>query len=632
MEKIDICVSNFFAQMALHFRLRILWMVSSICFGGSAITQNTVFEKITIEQGLSQGMIFDILQSRDGFLWVATKDGLNRYDGYNFKVFSNNPFDAFSMAQNSVTTLFEDSRGLIWVGLDSRGLDVFDPKTGRFHHFPLDKKGDVIVHGTEVRRIVELSDGSIWVLKVGTGLIRLVVPEDWKRGLPQESMLEKWVKPEFFKIDMDINAQPLPEAILDLSLLANGDLLATTNHHQFRIEPKSGTYYIVNPDMITTNTRWATQGDEAFGGDLWVGQGECIRRLRNGVIKTYLPHGPFCNLSLTKGRNGHVWLSLCSKLWDLAPGEDLDFSKPDLLLDCTITCLEQDKNGNLWLGTSGYGLRKINAVGKRFHTGGQGTSVRGIWRDPVGRYYGKDFSTIKSYDPLTGRFSARSAFIDKHTPLSEFCLSFDPDGTTWLLCWENGTSKLPMLRRYTPEGHLLKSYEFEADNLCDILLRKHDGSFWFSTGHCRLMRFDPKAERFEQFSFAHLFGEKSGSVRVTALAEDAEGLIWAGTQSGLVKCSPTAQGFDYQLFEANPAKLDGLNSNSIASILPTAHGQIWWHQCIESSNRPLPPHHPCKRSAEQRGLWHTFRQSSGRILVQYQSGFGQNHGIEEGSF
>lgn len=63
--------------------------------------QNAAFEKITIEQGLSQGMIFDMLQTRDGFLWVATKDGLNRYDGYNFKVFSHDPYDIFSMGDDN---------------------------------------------------------------------------------------------------------------------------------------------------------------------------------------------------------------------------------------------------------------------------------------------------------------------------------------------------------------------------------------------------------------------------------------------------------------------------------------------------------------------------------------------------
>ncbi|MCB9285405.1 MAG: hypothetical protein H6563_15170 [Lewinellaceae bacterium] len=78
-------------------------------------------------------MIFDILQSRDGFIWIATKDGLNRYDGSRFEVFSPDPFDPFAISSSEVRTLFEDSRGWIWVAL-LYGVDVLDPASGRFFH------------------------------------------------------------------------------------------------------------------------------------------------------------------------------------------------------------------------------------------------------------------------------------------------------------------------------------------------------------------------------------------------------------------------------------------------------------------------------------------------------------------
>ena len=87
--------------------------------------------QLTVNDGLSQGMIFDILQSRDGFIWMATKGGLNRYDGSRFGVFSPDPFNPFAIGNSEVHALFEDSRGWIWVTLPD-GLDVFDPVSGRF--------------------------------------------------------------------------------------------------------------------------------------------------------------------------------------------------------------------------------------------------------------------------------------------------------------------------------------------------------------------------------------------------------------------------------------------------------------------------------------------------------------------
>ena len=106
--------------------------VFCLIFTGNLFAQLLKPEVITIEQGLSQGMIYNLHQTRDGFLWVATKDGLNRYDGYNFKFFITDPFNPYSVAENTVTALFEDSRGWLWVGTESKGIDLYDPKTARF--------------------------------------------------------------------------------------------------------------------------------------------------------------------------------------------------------------------------------------------------------------------------------------------------------------------------------------------------------------------------------------------------------------------------------------------------------------------------------------------------------------------
>jgi ligand-binding sensor domain-containing protein len=158
-------------------------------------------EHLTIDDGLSQGMIFDICQTRDGFLWAATKDGLNRYDGYNFKVFTNNPFDAFSLAENTVAALFEDSRGWLWLGTGTKGLDLYDRRTGRFQHFPLNIEKTVLSERVAVVKIRQTADGAIWVLKGGSGLIRIQVPEAWKTGLPDVADLSNLADVKRFPLD-----------------------------------------------------------------------------------------------------------------------------------------------------------------------------------------------------------------------------------------------------------------------------------------------------------------------------------------------------------------------------------------------------------------------------------------------
>ena len=105
------------------------------CVCAHVASQNTNFERIAIEQGLSQGMIFDLLQTRDGFLWVATKDGLNRYDGYNFTVFKPDAKDPTSLSDRSITSIVEDANGYIWVGTQQGGLNRYDPVSGKFTQY-----------------------------------------------------------------------------------------------------------------------------------------------------------------------------------------------------------------------------------------------------------------------------------------------------------------------------------------------------------------------------------------------------------------------------------------------------------------------------------------------------------------
>jgi len=88
-----------------------------------------LFETITINDGLSQGMVTWIMQDRYGFLWFATKGGLNRYDGYHFVVYRHDPSDPNSIADNYIETVFEDSKGRLWVGTTSQGLELFNRET-----------------------------------------------------------------------------------------------------------------------------------------------------------------------------------------------------------------------------------------------------------------------------------------------------------------------------------------------------------------------------------------------------------------------------------------------------------------------------------------------------------------------
>ena len=90
------------------------------------------FKQLNIEDGLSQSRISAIVQDSKGFIWVGTEDGLNRYDGYEFQIFTFDPKDSNSIANNVIRALAADDSGNLWIGTSFGGLNNYNAKTGKF--------------------------------------------------------------------------------------------------------------------------------------------------------------------------------------------------------------------------------------------------------------------------------------------------------------------------------------------------------------------------------------------------------------------------------------------------------------------------------------------------------------------
>lgn len=93
------------------------------------------FRQLAMEDGISNNEVYGVIQDSQGYMWFATGDGLDRYDGYTFRVFRHDPNDPGSVSGNFARALYEDPEGRIWLGTFSNGLDLYDPKTGIFKHY-----------------------------------------------------------------------------------------------------------------------------------------------------------------------------------------------------------------------------------------------------------------------------------------------------------------------------------------------------------------------------------------------------------------------------------------------------------------------------------------------------------------
>jgi len=526
--------------------------------------QNALFETLTIEQGLSQGMVFDLCQTRDGFLWVATKDGLNRYDGYNFKVYSHSPLDSFSLAEDNVTALFEDSRGLLWVGLESKGIDVYDPKTGRFHHCPLNFEHDQKPADFDVYAICEAADGAICLLQKANGMVRIPVPDGYLRQEPGSPDWAYSLKASLFPTNLFGAPTDAGEIFLTaVRPQPDGSLQVYTNRRYYQVVPDRGLVTPLDAGRVSD--------------DFWVALPFDFARCRNGVVtpQNLSSSGKVKWAMATQDADGSSWVAFNNKLWHLLPGESPDISNPDWVVDEDISSAMADRNGNIWVGTQGYGLRKFNPKKQRFNTGANGTSIWGLWRDTRGKYYCKVVNEVFTYDPQSKTLSNQHAF--PQGPDRVLDMWIEPSGDIWLLGRNNEENGMGLLQHYTPDATLLQTFQFTfKPYVYARLIRSRSGHFWITGTDCQLVRFTPGTAQFDYFSYASLFGGMSRAVRALALAEDGNGLFWLGTQEGLVRFN--AKTFDFQLVQADPKNPNSLNNNAILCLLPDpiAPQQMLW--------------------------------------------------------
>ncbi len=573
-----ILMMAFFCRRLGVMDLLLFW---GLVFPAVITGQVPVSEALTIEHGLSQGMVFDLLQTRDGFLWIGTKDGLNRYDGHNFRVWSNNPSNPYTLSDNTVTALFEDSRGWLWIGSENQGVNLMDRKRERFYHISLPaiapENKEVLY---DVRRINEDKYGNIWIVNRGGGLYRLSIPDTWKNALPKTPNLGMLTTLTPVKIPRSEDPKKgLQEEFLDLCMLQDGNICVGSSKGLYQVDSRTlQTKRIQTPPGFPKEAGSLLQ---TSSGEIWGASRNSVFNFQNGIFKHFTVGNNLeigTSPTLQTDKTGSIWVLFETKLWRLTPQRGFDPAHPDYVLDRPANTLALDIQGNIWVGTLGYGLRKITPRKSVFRSSLQGTSIWGIWQDKQGRIFCKLFNKIVEYDPLTNQLSEQSAFPD--APPQQNDLLFEETGDVWLLCGlREGVVNKSQLRRYRPDRSLAAVFDIELDRYPYArLLRTADGCIWVSGTSGRLLRCNPATGQISRFDFGRLFGEQAPAVLTFALVEDGNGVIWAGTQLGLVKCQRVHNSIDFQLYRATVNLKTTLNNNSIACLLPDPtepHKRLW---------------------------------------------------------
>jgi ligand-binding sensor domain-containing protein len=160
-------------ESCLFYECRISGIIKILCFLSAlhlilpfnlhARGHGLVFEEISIEQGLSQSIVFCIIQDQKGFMWFGTEDGLNKYDGYTFTVYRHDPNQPNSLSYNEIRTIYEDSSGVLWIGTFYGGLNKFDAEKELFIHYQNDPDDPNSLSHNNVKTVFEDRLGVLWI-------------------------------------------------------------------------------------------------------------------------------------------------------------------------------------------------------------------------------------------------------------------------------------------------------------------------------------------------------------------------------------------------------------------------------------------------------------------------------------
>jgi signal transduction histidine kinase/DNA-binding response OmpR family regulator len=528
--------------------------------------QKYVYEPIGITEGMSQGMAFDMCQTRDGFLWIATKDGLNRYDGYNFKVFNHNPFTNYTITEDYCTSLLEDQRGLLWIGLASQGINVYDARTGRFHHIYL-KFDHIVAHDYNLFRLYESSDGSIWVLQRGNGLAQIKLPDTWSNYLPNYPELSNQVSVVYY----DLNAIEVPkDNIVNIWEYPRGTMVVCSKTQRLHIDMNT---HAVQPafNPFAGEVVWQIEYD---GDNEWALIGEkYVKRARQGKLISATPwlanwEQDLSCLVKDKASN-QLWVSFQSYIWQVSEHNLAPLPTPTYAMDRTVTKVLTDRSKNIWIGTNGYGIRKISPLRQFFNATEGGNSVWRVWCSPKGAYFWGRLAVISKYDPLTGVLSKSSAFPEA-AHLWQRDLIFEADGSCWLLAFvQNKDGKGGWLYHYDPAGRLTEKFFIDLDEyVYSQLYFDSSGTLWITGTQGKLLAFNRLTGQITPFSYGYLFGENAISVYPTDMVEVEKGKFWLATQLGLIRAEFDGHQFKFNLFQVENNQQNGLNCNSISCLLP----------------------------------------------------------------
>lgn len=549
-----------------------------------AMTQYTL-KKWSDLEGLPQNSVYAVIQTVDGYLWIATEEGLSRFDGVRFSVFNqdNTPV----MKSNHIKCLFEDARGTLWIGTLHDG--IINYQNGTFYNIPalaqLQNKAIYTIHGD--------TSGNIWIGTDGGGAYRYSTDGDTLshyntgNGLPSNSIKSlysdiggiTWLgtmkglcrydpaKDAFslFKVSREQPKTAAEAKDFDGDVInaiyrdSKENFWIGTVGSLYRMEGNSFTPLRVNPELEDVEISGITEDRDH---NLWITtKNSGLIRYDGSKFSRLGKGGGFADnwiLSITEDHEGSIWVGTSySGLYRLNDEKFSTFGVKEGLADDIVFSIFEDSAGGLWFGTNS-GLTRLKEGVTSTLTTRNGLShktVDTILEDSSGNLWvGTDEGLNRLPNVNASRFRTGSYLSDlrKHYIPS---IMEDREGNLWVGTLQ-GAARI--------RGRNIMKLDQEdglATRFVNFIHQDQKGDFWFSTlrGGLTVLRGD----KFTKYSTRE--GLLSNSLN--CIFESRKGVMWFGSGNGLNR-------FKDGRF-ASVTKKNGLFNNNIYQILEDNSGHLW---------------------------------------------------------
>lgn len=571
-------------------RSLILFFLLVMSFWVYSQKQHIRFERIGTDHGLSQSNVICALQDSRGFMWLGTRDGLNRYDGYKFTVFKNDTRNPSSISNNFIKAIIETKKGDIWVGT-KEGVCRFNRETEqflRYRHTPGDKNS---LSDNTVLSVTEDNRGNIWV---GTAN-GLNLFEENKNGFIR-----------FMHNDADKNSLS-DNHVRYIFEDSRNDLWICTYKgglNLFNRNTKNFVRFQHNDSdsrSISNNNIYTMFEDSK--GRLWIGTdgGGLNLFLKDKWEFRYFKHDEQNNNSLAGNAvyainedNEHrLWIGTengglnifdpAKNLFETYRNDPADHTS---LSDNSLYCIYRDRTDNMWIGTFNGGINIVKPDARKFahykhvlsRNSLSNNNVLCILEDSKKKIWiGTDGGGLNLFDPETEQFTHfRHEKNNRNSICGDYVLSVceDGKGNIWVGTWGNGVTMLnPEKKSYTHFRNIPDDPSSLSKNNVWTIFKDSDDRMWIGTFGGGLNLFDPRKNSFIRYQHDDNNKSSLAGNNIQFIYEDRQGKLWVSTDGGGLNLF-NKEDQSFTSFRHDDKKNSIIN-NSVGSLFEDSRGNLW---------------------------------------------------------